>query len=171
MLPIAAYADRLSARPGETLEFKVSSEGARPYRARVVRVVCGDPNPDGPGIVERPIASAIEGEYPGRFQPVALGSYGVVADASPLRSLGSFTVFASIWPTTPDKGEQYVVERHDPRTGAGFALLVDADGSIAFEVRDREGGTARVRARTTMRARAWYRVWGTHDAARGRIPR
>ena len=55
---IAAYADRLSVRPGETIAFKVSSQLQTPYRAKLVRVICGDANPAGPGLKEEPVTAS-----------------------------------------------------------------------------------------------------------------
>ena len=42
MIPLIGYGDRLSARPGETIEFKVSSQGPAPFRADLVRIVSAD---------------------------------------------------------------------------------------------------------------------------------
>ena len=50
MMPLAAYADRLSVRPGETIAFHVASDTGKSVAARVVRVVSSDANPAGPGI-------------------------------------------------------------------------------------------------------------------------
>jgi hypothetical protein len=38
-------------------------------------VICGDPNPDGPGIKEADHTSVFAGMYASRVQPVSLGSY------------------------------------------------------------------------------------------------
>ena len=38
VVPLIGYLDRFSARPGERLEVKVSSQLATPYRAELVRV-------------------------------------------------------------------------------------------------------------------------------------
>ena len=38
MLPLAGYAERLSARPGQTLRFHVANATGVPVQARVVRV-------------------------------------------------------------------------------------------------------------------------------------
>ena len=50
---ILAYADRLSGRPGEAAEIKVSCEGLNRYEAELVRIIQGDINPQGPGYRER----------------------------------------------------------------------------------------------------------------------
>ncbi len=49
-LPIIGYVDPLRGRPGQSLDFKVSSKADRAFTARVVRIDCADPNPDGPGM-------------------------------------------------------------------------------------------------------------------------
>ncbi|MCP5153187.1 MAG: N,N-dimethylformamidase large subunit [Ectothiorhodospiraceae bacterium] len=169
MLPITGYADRLSVQPGHPIAFKVSSDRTGHYRARLVRVVSGDPNPEGQGIVERPVPSALEGTYPARFQPVHLGSYGRVDDTAPLRALESFTVMATVWPTTPGRGEQGIVSRRVGLDGPGFSLLLGADGGVAAVVRDAAGVEARAGTGRPLRQRAWYRVWMSWDAGRGRL--
>ena len=78
-IPIAGYADRWSARPGETVEFKVSGLLEQPYFGRLVRIICADPNPDGPGIQEEDLTSVFSGQFPSRVQDVQLGSYGIVS--------------------------------------------------------------------------------------------
>ena len=45
MVPLIGYVDRFSARPGETVAVKVSSELGDPYRADFVRIIHGDANP------------------------------------------------------------------------------------------------------------------------------
>ena len=48
-IPITGYADRFSLAPGEKINFKISSTSNDPYRAKLIRVISGDPNPEGPG--------------------------------------------------------------------------------------------------------------------------
>ena len=57
MLKITGYADRVSARAGETIKFMVNCEH-REYRADIVRIVSGDLNPEGPGVIEEAINTA-----------------------------------------------------------------------------------------------------------------
>src|SRR5690606_14748267 len=87
---IVGYVTPLSGRPGDTLEFKVSSRADLPFEARVVRIDCCDPNPAGPGMKLAPVAMGVEGRYPGKEQPVYPGScaWGAVpslGDATALR--------------------------------------------------------------------------------------
>ena len=169
MLPITGYADRYSVAPGETIAFKVSSAGPQDYEARLVRVVCGDPNPAGPGVRERPVEAAFAGRYPSRVQPIHNGSWARVAGTAPLDSLASFTLVATIWPTLPDlPRRQGLVSRVDRATGAGFTLEIDETGSLAASLGDGTG-TVVLRVGKALRARAWYRVFLCYDAGAGAL--
>lgn len=167
MLPIAGYADRWSVAPGQTIEFKVSSTSSEPYTAKLVRVVCGDPNPNGPGIKELPVPADFEGAYPSREQPVHLGSHCVAPGVGVRLGKNSFAVAATIWPTTPTKGLQGLVTCMDADRSSGFALCVYAGGVRAI-VADR-GDAAQASVGKPLRERTWYRVWMQYDALRSEL--
>ena len=169
MIPLIGYADRLSARPGETIAFKVSSAGPEDYEARLVRVFNADPNPVGPGILEEPVAAAFEGRYPSRLQPIRLGSYARVPSPAPLDGLGSFHLTARIWPTLPDAGRQAILARFDPAGGRGFALILEPRLGATLWVGQGEGNFAPLAVGRPLKERRWYRVWASFDAATGRL--
>src|ERR1700679_3363857 len=105
----------------------VSSAGGRDFSLRFVRHVCADPNPAGPGYLEVPMQSAIDGVQPGKEQPAWLGSFGHVAEL-PADSGGGGSLSATIWPTTPGKGRQGLVAlRLD---GWKFALGIGPGGGV-----------------------------------------
>ena len=169
MIPLIGYTDRLSIRPGQTIAFKVSSQGPDPVEARLLRVICADPNPAGPGILEQPVPAHCAGSYPSRVQPIYAGSYGRIADPAPLRSLANVTFVATIWPTTPNTGEQGILSHFDPATGTGLALAIGRDGS-ATAILGRGSGTAvRISAGQALKTRTWYRVWASLDRTNGRV--
>jgi len=161
MIPLIGYADRLSARPGETIGFKVSSTSTAPYDARLVRIICGDPNPDGPGIKEQEVSAAFAGSYPSRPQTAFQGSY--VAVEMNDRNPASFTLTAIIWPTMPNKEEQGIISRFDPALGQGFSLALGPNGT---KIRiGREGAAPfQLAVGKAARGRVWYRVWASYDA-------
>ena len=104
MLSIAGYLDRLSAAPGETVEVKVGSYGAKTYRADLRRLIQGDINPEGPGYKDEPVALDLGGERQASAQPIRPGSHVLIEDRSGLlRELGSFTIATAICPTAPDR--------------------------------------------------------------------
>ena len=163
-IPLIGYADRLSAGPGETIEFKVSSRSPQPFEARLVRVTCGDPNPEGPGIKEAPIGSDFEGSWPSRAQDAHLGSHARIAGARP--EGGAMTVVATIWPTRPERADQGVVSWLSGDNG--LALVLDGDRGAVLRVAGPSAGRfEEVAVEKPLRVRTWYRIWASVDLESG----
>ena len=99
----------LTAQPGDTIKFMVSTS-ARRFHADIVRMIHGDANPKGPGVKETVVETPANTDYPGKHQVLPLGSYVTVPDNPALRLTGSFTLTAWIAPT-----------RHDPLAPGGRA--------------------------------------------------
>ena len=165
MLKITGYTDRISARPGETIRFMVNCE-LPSYRADLVRLICGDENPAGPGHKETVIRSSIGRRYRGRRQTIEAGSYGLIESATKLETLENFTVAAYVWPTTPEKGEQALISKRAPGSASGFALLIDDAGALAFRLGTGRGRTVTVSTGRPLRTRCWYAVAAIVDAKR-----
>src|ERR1700751_1598427 len=108
MLKITGYPDRYSVAAGGKIAFKISLEDTDRFEARIVRVVHGDCNPEGPGLKFIHVPTALDGWHPGRKRPSDGGSYMVVADAPDLGAR-TFTVLATVWPTLVEGGEQPLV--------------------------------------------------------------
>ena len=163
-IPLIGYTDRLSAGPGETVEFKVSSRAEVPFEARLVRVVCGDPNPEGPGVKEVPVPSHFEGSWPSRAQDAHLGSFARVDGARPPG--GATTVVATVWPTLPELGGQGIVSWLASSTG--LALVLDgARGAVLRAGVPANGTFEEVAVGKPLRGRTWYRVWASVDPESG----
>jgi N,N-dimethylformamidase len=166
VLTLTGYSDRLYCRPGDTVGFKVNCEAASEYHAEIVRIVCGDINPDGPGVKEVVVDTPVNGVHPGRPQHIKAGSFVEVPNHPVLERLESFSVQAFLWPTTPAKGEQGLITKWSD--SIGFALIVDQTGSVAL----RTGDGANVSVITVgkpMQSRRWYRVGASFDAATGQV--
>jgi Concanavalin A-like lectin/glucanases superfamily len=163
MLGIVGYSDLIYCRPGDTVNFMVSCESAAGYDAEIVRIVCGDDNPKGPGVKEQAFSTAIDGHYPGRKQEIHAGSYVLVLDSPALRQIESFTVQAFVWPTTPGKGKQGIIAKWSEESAGGFALVVDNHGAAAIQIGDGNGGMEVVSVGRAMIERQWYRVGASFD--------
>jgi N,N-dimethylformamidase len=167
-MKIVGYADRFSVAAEETIRFQVSCELPR-YRADIVRLIHGDPNPRGPGVKEELMPSAVSGEYTGRQQALHKGSYVVIPDHPRLRLRASFTLQAWIFPTTPQKGAQGLLTKWSATEGKGYGLFIDEGGELALWLGSDTGKVVRLRSGHPLRTGEWYFVAGTYDAQCGQV--
>ena len=167
MISILGYSDTMSAAPGESVRFMVSCEdGASSYAARIVRLLCTDDHPEGPGRRELDVESPVTGNYPGRRQTIVTGSCVVLPESTALDPLESFTVQVLIWPTTPDYRCQGLVTRWCNATLRGFGLVIE-DGGAALVLGRGDGEPALVASGRPLVAREWYRVTASYDTRDG----
>jgi len=180
MLQITGYADRIHCRPGDTIKFMVNCEFAG-YQAELVRIICGDDNPNGPGIKEETIDAPFAGARLGRRQEIRSGSCIQVPDCEATAGLDAavglkdFTVQAYIWPTAPLKGRQGIITKWSAREKSGFALIVDEHGIESAPLSKRKAGASAFSSRPSLRCpisriagRSRFR---TYPFCRGRIGR
>ncbi len=78
MTTLMAYADAISVRPGDTIGFKVSCDGADRYNARIVRLLSPEAGPAAPPFRTEPVETPANGDYPARTQPLRAGSWAMV---------------------------------------------------------------------------------------------
>ena len=166
---LLGYADRFSVRPGEPIGFKVSSETGAPFELRIVRILHGDTNPAGPGYLEEPVASQVNGTYPGQKRTVRAGSYAIVPPAPAFEALASFSARVNVWPTLRERPLQAAISLWDPRRKAGFALLVDPVRGPLLRLGDGVQ-TAEVALGAPLRPQAWHRLACGFDARTGEVP-
>ncbi|MHA1553367.1 MAG: hypothetical protein ACTSU0_03030, partial [Alphaproteobacteria bacterium] len=156
MLKILGYPDRYTVAPGEQITFMVSSEEGHDYDASLVRVICGDANPEGPGLQHEVITSSIDGTYRGSKQDTDSGSH-MVAAVPELNAPTSFSLFATVWPTLLARDDQVLFSKWDAASGSGFKLMLTDQGRLTFVSADgRTSQTVELSAR--MLERQWYRV-------------
>jgi N,N-dimethylformamidase len=163
-MKITGYSDKISAVPGETLSYMINCE-LPTYQTEIVRLICGDSNPAGPGIKEKVVKTPANKTYKGRKQVIESGSYVSIPHSSALEQLESFSCQAMIWPTTPEKGRQVLMAKYHDRTKAGFALLIsERDGSLALVLGDGRGNQEILSTGKPLLAREWYFVAVSYDA-------
>ncbi|MBX9701079.1 MAG: hypothetical protein K2X74_16700, partial [Acetobacteraceae bacterium] len=162
-MPLIGYMDRFSARPGERLAVKVSSQLGGPYRADLVRVRHADPNPAGPGMKLLPIAAPWAGAYPSRAQRVPRGSFGEAAGTLALGRDFTLLLRVSPWLLKPHRAPQTVLALTLP--GRSLTLSVDATGFALEALVD--GTAARLATGAAPQPRRWYEIAVT--VAEGRI--
>ena len=79
---------------------------------------------------------------------------------------GPFTLWAYIWPRTPERGRQGILTRWSVAEGSGYALGIGEDGALEFRVGD-GAATAVLAADIPLVARQWYLVAASWDPANG----
>ena len=164
---VVGYASAWSVAPGDTVEIKVSTYGAARYRADLVRVVCGDDDPDRGLFREEEVAAPFAGERAGRTQAMVSGSHIVVPDSPALRGFSGFTAQAWIWPTAPGAGEQGLIAHWSPGERRGFALIVNAEGALALRLGDGGGAVHETTTGVALAARRWHLAAASFDPASG----
>lgn len=156
-LPLVGYSDRLSARPGESIAFKVSSRSERPFHARLTRVICADPNPDGPGIIEQDADRWFAPrDMPSRRQPFHPGSWARAEGAVHCPATGLLELTALIWPTLRRDGGQAVLAL------GNLSLRIGPAGDALAD-----DGETRAATGVPLSLRRWHRVTARFDAAGG----
>jgi N,N-dimethylformamidase len=160
---VLGYAEPLSVAPGEEIRFMVGTlDGPRRYRAEIVRVVSGDSGPDGPGLKTVHLPTSIDGDHAGAPQHIDAGSYVIVDHPEAFGDLARFTLQAFIQPTRvpirPVPARQVIMGTWAQDRRAGFALMLDETGALAFL----HGGTV-VSTRVPLAARRWYHVGAAVD--------
>ena len=163
MLKLTAYSDRISVAPGETIRFMVNCNGPKTYRAEIVRLICGDANPDGPGVKEKVVKTPVNRRYRGRKQVIHAGSHAIVPNHPALGELASFSVQAMIYPTTPGQGRQGLITKWSEQRQTGFALIIDERGSAALCLGVGKGKVDLISVGKPLVSHEWYFVGASYN--------
>ncbi len=169
MSRILAYADRISAAPGERLKVMVSCEGLATYDASLIRILQGDINPDGPGYRHEQVSLDLGGPFQGRYQPINAGSYAVIDSLPAFRMYESFAVQALIWPTLANGKCQTILSQVNPQTSSGFRFYLDPTFSLAFELCAAKDDSEVVTTEVPLLTERWYLASASYDALNGSL--
>jgi N,N-dimethylformamidase len=165
-LPVTGYLDRFSHRPGETFSAFVSMKTPGACRVRLVKVVSGDPNPDGPGLILQDRAAIFDTTFTGRNQSISLGSCAIVDRVPTGDTEQARTWTLLVCPGITDIDQVVMAEQTD---GAAAILRLGPGGASA-EVTG-PSGTTRFKVDAPIRKGRWYRLWlsvqSTGDAVLG----
>ena len=168
MLPLTGYADRLSVRPGETIRFHLANATGAEVDAKLVRVVCADANPAGPGILLEPVESAPAACAVAGEERSPHGSYARIDDPGPCFGTGSFSVTCLVHPTRLAGARQAIVSRIDA-AARGFALTIDERSRLCASIGDGTSMRDVAVVEGPLVERAWHAVWLVVDAEAGEV--
>ena len=163
---IFGYADPLNATAGQSVDFMISVEGRSEVDAKLVRLLHGDENPDGPGFVEEEIAVDLPAKLKVKRQFTQIGSFARCVDPDRvLDGLGSFTLFAHVYPTLVKAERQMILGRWQIEGNRGYGLGIDPQGFAALWVGD--GDTVdQITTEMPLVPHAWYFIAASLDADR-----
>jgi len=163
-LPIVGYLDRFSHRPGEDFVAHVSLREPGTYRARLVRVISGDPNPAGPGLRFEGLSHRFDQRFDGRHQATKLGSYGIVEEG-PRRDPGAACTWTALaQPGVLDRSAVLLAESDD-----GVSVTLGIGGTGAEAKLGWPGGELSLTTTAPPQVGQWYRLWLSIDPASGRV--
>ena len=166
MLKIVGYPNRFSVAPGETIDFKISVEEGDSFEARLVRVVHGDCNPQGPGLKFIHVPTNADGRHPGRVQRIDAGSFMRV-ERFPALAAAPFTFLTMLWPTLTRRDDQTLLCQWDPKEGRGIHIGL-SHGRVTVTFGDgRKSATATGGA--AMLDREWYSLAVGVDPVAGNV--
>lgn len=152
-VPLTGYTDRLSARAGDTIDFKLSAENfskdnPATIKSWLMHSICADPNPDGPGIIERDASQWYDGtEHPVWEQSVKAGSYALSSPVELAGDVADIHLSATVWPTLLNGARQCIM------SFGPLALFIDNNNRLQGSL-----GEHRVNLNTAILERHWIRI-------------
>ena len=147
-VPIVGYSDKLSGRPGEQINFMVSSEHKGDFTAQLFRSVSADPNPKGQGIVEYPCDEFFPKQtFSSREQKFDPGSYGITEQPFKMTVDNNVRFSVTIFPTLKTSSPQSIIDFGQ------YGLTLDPEGHANFSF-----GSKVVTTVDTISIRCWHRI-------------
>ena len=169
MLALTGYADRLSVRPGETIRFHLSNATGADVEAKLVRVVCADANPAGPGVLLEPVAStpAVCGVATEQRSP--RGSHARIENPGRSFGAGGFSVTCLVQPTRLAGAQQAIASCTGAGAASGFVLAIDEQGRLCASLGDGTSLRDVAVVPEPLVERAWHAVWLVVNTASGQV--
>ncbi|MFK8082346.1 MAG: N,N-dimethylformamidase beta subunit family domain-containing protein [Granulosicoccus sp.] len=152
-VPLTGYSDRLSARPGETIGFKLSADARNTsdpvlVHSWLTHSICADPNPAGPGIIERDASFWYKaGEHQVSRQRIQAGSCALSSAISVPGELSTIQISATVWPTLLNGARQCIM------SFGSLALFIDENHCVQASL-----GEQKVCLPSAIRERRWISI-------------
>ena len=167
-LTIRGYADPLMASPGESVSFFVSCDNPGPVTARLVRVVLGDEDPNGPGAKELPVSGFDIPSFDGHPQRTQAGGH-VIVDSLPesFDAAEGFSIHVFAQPMVPTGRPQALMGVWSQADRKGWQLGIE-NGGLVFRIGDGSSVTE-VTSDKPLFAGTWYSICASYDPKAGLV--
>jgi N,N-dimethylformamidase len=150
IVPLVGYTNKLSGRPGDQIDFQISSQSKSPIKAQLFRSINADPNPKGAGIIEESCENFFPTQiFAGRNQSFFPGSYGKTSHAVTVTAKNELRVILLVCPTL------YCVHNQTLLGIGETELLMNPDGCAELH-----SGDNVVSAPKPLSLNHWYRIEG-----------
>ncbi len=146
--PLLGYVDKLQARPGETLSFKVSSSCTEAYSASLTRSISADPNPAGQGIIEEDASEYFSRTtFPSVEQPFYPGSYAIGTEEIVAQPQREIEFSAIVFPTLLSGHSQAILNVGE------HSLSIAPSGNLVFSIGEKEFASD-----LQLKLRSWLKI-------------
>ena len=147
-VPLVGYSDRLSGRPGDRINFMVSSLYKDDFTAQLFRSVNADPNPEGQGIIEYACDDIFpKKSFSSREQKFCPGSYGITEKPLKMSVDDKVSFSVTIYPTLKTSSPQSLIQFGQ------FCLTLNPKGHASFSF-----GSQTITTVDVVTVRRWYRI-------------
>lgn len=155
-MKIVGYTDALSVEPNDRLHLMVSAESPT-ISLNLVRLIHGDPHPDGPGYRETPVCSSLDGTYPAKYQPLVTGSYIEVPHDEQLNVNHGLTIHLFVLPTLFGQRERGLISKGNTELSS-WSLVLDERGRVRFAIVTEDGSVQSISTQRSLRLGAWHSI-------------
>lgn len=168
-VPLAGYTDRLSARPGDSIKFYLSTTTTKgtheeaPVRARLTSSISADPNPKGQGIVEKDASRYFEEKViQVRHQPIPRGSFAqtgsnLEVSSSMFKNFRKIKIELWFYPTSIGSTQK---AQNVWSWGENFRLDLSSEGQLKILYKKGRNYTT-YESFDTLKQRRWYHITST----------
>ncbi|ADE38841.1 N,N-dimethylformamidase beta subunit family domain-containing protein [Candidatus Puniceispirillum marinum] len=148
IVDLIGYTDKLSGRPGDTINFKVSSQLDAPVKAQLLRSICADANPAGMGIVETNCDDLFTPQqFTAKNQPFQSGSFAKTAIPLQHHAKDNIQISVSVFPTLLTADSQTILSIGETR------LDLDASGLVSFTTQQDQ-----ITCKTALTLHKWHMI-------------
>ena len=162
---VMGYADRWSAAPGDSLQFKVSCLGGDQFSAQIVRLKQPEAGPLATPFAPEPVEAPCNGAHPGRLQTIPIGSLAVVPAHPALDLSAGATLACFVMPTTPAKGRQAIMGNWNEATQTGIGLEIGDAATLVLRIGAGPGKVTVIDSGAKLSTQRWYRIGASYDPA------
>lgn len=160
LMTIRGYTDRPSVSPGEKIGFHIDAYKEGPFESRLLRIINGDANPAGPGLVSEEIDLAATGDHFAFPQKTRRGGH-ILVECPSVPLSGGFCVQAFVYPTIPGHASQSIIGQQESDCSKGW-LVELKEGHLTFSVGN-ESEVRTIRSEKPLLPHVWYSIAATYD--------